>query len=355
MDAKRTAPPPTLFALLAVCLAAVGQGYQLPSGELWLTSSPLLSDYRRQYDALATVMRQDRLWRNVGNQPVYYVFDRRFYGHIIDNELLQNTRTDVKSGGDKESTASSSPKKPATVEQTSDVVKPLAFLRNLFVSRYRIGSLLDAGMQVLKTAFRCLAYKHTSYMLLTIKAETLSVAGGTDKMPKRSAKAAQSVYSIAVKMANALQFVDGRLFRAFSLFRALSIEKSSSTARIPVKKASDSRALVKAMTLLSTDMMRFVAAKCVKQSITEEQVARELKLVNIKQHVLYIEDDDPRKANTFIKEALNKNWATVDEHFPMPPLRTVDGDPLKATKNMWNELLRYDPRSTRIVSARSLY
>lgn len=351
MDAKRVTPPPTLYALLAVCLAAVGQGYQLPSDELWLTSSPLLSDYRRQYDALATVMRQDHLWRNVGNQQVYFKFDRRFYSHIIDNELLQDMRPNVKSGGNNESTGSPLPGKPDTVDQTSDIVKPLAFLRNLFVSRYRIGSLLDAGMQVLRTAFRCLAYKHTSFMLLTIKEETLPTSGRSSKAPKRSARAAQSVYWIAAKMASALQFVDGRLSRAYSLFRSYSNKESRTPAGTTAgQNGPDSYALVNAMDLLSTDMMRFVAAKCVKQSITEKQVVRELKLVNVKR----IQDQNAQKANQLVKEAFNQNWATVDEQFPMPPSPTIDGDP-QVTKNMWNELLQYDPRATWIVSAESLY
>lgn len=339
MDAEWAAPPPTLLAVLTVCLAAVGRGHQLPSNEPWLTSSPLLSDYRRQYDALATVMRDDWMWRSVGNQPVYFVFDRQFYGHIIDNELLQG----VKSGDDHQSTAS--PVKPATVEQTSVVVKPLAFLRNLFVSRYRIGSLLDAGVQVLKTAFRCLAYKHTSYMLLMIKWQSLLADSRTSKVPKWSAKAAHSVYSIAAKMANALQFVDGQLFRAYSLFRSLSAENPRRSTGAPNSKMSESEALMNSMTLLSTNMMRFVAAKCVKQSINEDQVARELKLVNIKK-LQYPTFNDSQNTKQMVKDAMNKCWTTVNEHFPMPPSPPVDGDSEKVTKNMWDELLWYDRRST---------
>lgn len=356
MDAKRAVPPPTLFALLAACLAAVGQGYQLPSDEPSLTSSPLLSHYQRQFDALATVMREERLWRNVGNQPVYFVFDRRYYGHIIDNELLQDARGDVKSGQSGESTASSSQTKPDKVDQNSDMVKPLAFIRNLFVSRYRIGSLLDVGVEVLKSAFRCLAYKHTSYMLLTIKSEILSIDGRTDKAPKRSGRAALSVYSIAAKMATALQFIDSRLFRAYSIFRSMSNETPGRpmAKKAANKKASNIQAHANAMGLLSVDMMRYVAAKCVKQSMTENQIARELKLMNVTS-LLYTKEDDPEETNKLVKDALNKNWATVDEHFAMPPLRTVDGDPQKATNNLWNELLRYDPRSTWIVPTRSLY
>lgn len=346
MDAKWATPPPTLLAVLTVYLAAVGRGHHLPSNEPWLTSSPLLSNYRRQYDALATVMRDDRMWRSVGNQPVYFVFDRQFYGHIIDNELLQG----MKSGGDHQSTAS--PVKPATVDQTSDVVKPLTFLRNLFVSRYRIGSLLDAGVQVLKTSFQCLAYKHTSYMLLMIKWDSLSADGRTNKMTKRSARAAQSVYSIAAKMANALQFVDDRLFRAYSLFRSLSAENPRRPTRVPSSKMSESKALMNSMTLLSNDMMRFVAAKCVKQSINEDKVAKELKLVSIKKFQ-YPEFHNLHNTNQMVKDAINKYWTTVDEHFPMPPFQTVDSDSGKVTKNMWDELLWYDPRSTWIVPAGS--
>lgn len=168
-----------------------------------------MSAYDKKLDLLSTIVKQDYLWRHLFLESVYYKLDRTYYGRIIDEELLKNARHEPSGGGGASSSTSRE-------NDTRDPVIPYNFVRNIMLSRFVVGSILDMGLNVVMLSFKCLLYKHMVHLITLIRVE-MKRSKSQRKAASWSGKSKDAIESVLMTM-GALQFTDVHVLATLSFF-----------------------------------------------------------------------------------------------------------------------------------------
>lgn len=168
-----------------------------------------MSAYDKKLDLLSTIVKQDYLWRHLFLESVYYKLDRTYYGRIIDEELLKNARHEPSGGGGASSSTSRE-------NDARDPVIPYNFVRNIMLSRFVVGSILDMGLNVVMLSFKCLLYKHMVHLITLIRVE-MKRSKSQRKAASWSGKSKDAIESVLMTM-GALQFTDVHVLATLSFF-----------------------------------------------------------------------------------------------------------------------------------------
>lgn len=296
----------------------------------------------------------DQFWSHVFGQNIYFKLENKFYKHIIDGELLKGATATVpestveastsidetlattSDATTKTSEASTDSSKVSSdinkdVNETTIVLKtkghpivPLKFLRNLFVSRFRIHSLVDVGLKVAQTAFLCLSYKHMEHMLTLVKTQ-MSRTWIQQKAVSWAAKARVFVGLFVVRMSSLL-LTDKLLIKLLTIFRVYDRDNSWATKY--------RFSFIPTLDHIAGDMQDFLAKYCVKPALRDSEKASELKLaIN---ESLYDDIESKGVSDYDFKEMFKSSRSKIMEHLERLP---ESGDGMSADR--FNDLLRY--------------
>lgn len=267
------------------------------------------SSYHKDLEVLSAVMKQDQLWKYVFAQKVYHEFDRTYYRKEIDNELLPGALAEAEGHGG-----------------VGVLVHPQRFLRNVFDKWYKVGSVLDAAMKVVRKAFKCLAYKHVSHMITLIQYE-ISRNSSQDKATSWSGKAKKAVSDVLRKMA-ALRVMDDLLLRTTNFL--------STYTRHNTYVLKNKFTFTPFLTKLVDSMKEYMTVNCFQSSTNDREIAIEL-------GVPYSNSlNDKARSKVIKKEAFKQLFKgsldKVQQHFGLLPY-----GPGSMAMERWNEVLRLEP------------
>lgn len=273
-----------------------------------------MSSYQKHLQLLSNLRKDEFVWRAVMNQPVYYEFERKYYGAIVDGELLPNA---LETEAHKES---------CTDEHCAvgDPVKPRVFLRNLFAKRFRIGSLVQQGVEIVQKSLVCLAYKHMSHLMYLVRTQVARM-DSQRKAVSWSAKAKKAAATMVMRMAAFEWSGKNKVLEAARFFDVYE-RNNASAKKVRFNYTSQ-------MDKLSKEIAEYIRENCVKQPRSPRQNAKEIKVpytdglfaattsVNIKSDAF----------KTMLKGSLEK----INEHFSDLP--TTVGMSLER----WNDILNF--------------
>lgn len=212
------------------------------------------TQYDKQYALLKAVSENDVFWEHVFKQSVYLNLANVRFRRIVDNELLNGAVVHLHETAD-------------GAESDSKPVSPEALLNNVMVSgRRKIGTVVDMTVDVLKTAFTCLAYKDAVLLMTLFRAE---ITRDIDerRLTKRAKMAKAAVATVLMKM-GAMQFTDQLLMKAVRFFTVFGNEEQMATIKRYTFLPFSDR--------LVDEMMGYVKESCANPAATLSDIAKEL-------------------------------------------------------------------------------
>ncbi|KAL5234253.1 hypothetical protein ACI65C_001663 [Semiaphis heraclei] len=331
-----TRPCPWIVVLLACLCSVIG--------------ACAFSAYDKKLELLSTIVKKDYQWKHIFQEGILYELDRRYYQHIIDDELLQdNARCkppDTKDDGETSAAAASEEGTTGDVaapgavvtssstppeKDTRDLIVPYEFVRNIMINnRFVVGSILDMGLQVLMVSFKCLLYKHMVHLIHLIYVQ-IKRSKNQKKAASWSGKSKPVIESILMTM-GALQFTDKHVLATLSFFEIYKMKGETMESDVKEKYCYD-------METRSKEMLDYISDNCVvspspkKDTMSKkQQVAKMIGVFTIPE---VYKIGGSFSETTDYKKMVQDSWLKLSVVFDEIP--RIKG----MSKSRWNDILHY--------------
>lgn len=291
----------TSWGPIVILLVYLFTIYDAGAFEVW-------SPYQKMKNILNTVNNQDRYWKFVLSQNVYYSLDSIYFKRIVNDELLVNA---IDESGE------------VSCESKGKPIKTDQFLKNLLEKRYVIGSLLEMGLRMVQKAQKCLAYKNSIHLMTLIRVEI------TRKMAQKRAvkwsQRAKAAMSEIVMQMGGLQYMDSILLQAIKFLSFFNQEKQT----MDVYKFK----MISYLDNLIEEMLNYLQCNCVKAPKNAEEVAKELKVITIPD--LYSSSMSKNITDDKFKKMFVSSMEKIEQHFGGTQIQ------VSMHKTKWNEILNF--------------